>query len=1119
MTEPLEKEIPRSLTKSVASQLVKVGLPTTGAGAVIYGFLKDDWTIAIIASVVAILISFVSIFKNFASKVIKKTEAELDKEVDDLAKWIADKIKNAALQTWGMLNASVNFKRLYYYSLVSKYRTYGTQGLKIKGPFTLDLEKVFVPLRVSPESKDKVSAAMIQKVKQCHRNLQVWDFLADNLADDGPAYRSIAVIAPPGAGKTTLLEHLTLMYAKNVWQQQYPNAPKLIPILFYLRDIRDEIIKENPPNLVQLVSLQKHVKKHNPPQNWFKNKLRAKKCLVMFDGLDEVADKTHRKKVRNWADQQIQEYPDNRFIITSRPFGYRDTPLEKVGTVLEIQLFNLKEMTEFIQNWYLQNEIMRQMRKQDEGVQETAREKSDDLIRRVRNSPPLSAMALNPLLLTMIATVHDNRGALPGRRVELYAEICDVLLGRRQEAKGIGDKLTPAQKKAILQALAYKLMTEEKRTFTLDQGCETIHEKLLDIARADEREKFIKQIENLSGLLVEREQGTYEFAHLSFQEYLAASEIKEENLENELIKLVDDPWWAETIRLYAAQSNATALVRAAVEKMTVQSLTLALDCVEEGLRVQQGVRKQLEHAFEAGLESDDKKVAKLGAEVKLNRRLQNLLRIDDNMEIDMGFITCAEYQLFIDEMKKQEEHYQPDHWTAYRFQKGDAEQPVTGVRASDAEVFCDWLTIRRSGSEIVGELDKYHYRIPSLEEVSDHPITRSEVYCWCSRGNEKIITGTNPEQWQKWQEKLQDTVRERLIADSNNAFGISLLDTTFNLNFDLNLNLNFVHNRVLAIAFDRASALDRTLASASNLGHALDSAIDSANALNSDSILDSTSSLDRDFDLIRALDLAFIHSLDYSIKSDQILFYLTIIPFRYNYLADIFGQICNNRKIIKKLKLAPQKYKTFAQQAEDARDEWLHIYAYFVLRDLHRGGKMPSWKGIRIVREKLKKFENNHIKDVPAVQPLNQEKPPVKETAAIGDKSVKVFISYAREDLEIARKLYHDLRKAGVKPWLDEEDLLPGQKWEAKIEKVIRGSLYFLAVLSSNSVTKQGVVQKEVKIALDVLKGCTPNQDFIVPVRIDECEPEYKELKERHWVDLFPSYENGFKKILSKIMG
>ena len=112
---------------------------------------------------------------------------------------------------------------------------------------------------------------------------------------------------------------------------------------------------------------------------------------------------------------------------------------------LAVQPFNLKQMEQFLQNWYLQNEVLRQVRKEDPGVRAEANRKYQDLVKRINNYPPLAAMALNPLLLTMIATVHDNRGALPGSRVELYAEICDVLLVRRQEAKGVPEQLQLAQ--------------------------------------------------------------------------------------------------------------------------------------------------------------------------------------------------------------------------------------------------------------------------------------------------------------------------------------------------------------------------------------------------------------------------------------------------------------------------------------------------------------------------------------------------------------------------------------------------------------------------------------------------------------------------------------------------
>ena len=123
--------------------------------------------------------------------------------------------------------------------------------MKTKGPFTLDLEKVFVPLRLDPKSAEDISPAMVQKAREEKRNLQIWDFLANT---DHPAYRTIAVIAAPGAGKTTLLEHLALIYAKNAQRRFHREAPKLIPILLYLRDVRKAIAVEEPPTLAELAT-------------------------------------------------------------------------------------------------------------------------------------------------------------------------------------------------------------------------------------------------------------------------------------------------------------------------------------------------------------------------------------------------------------------------------------------------------------------------------------------------------------------------------------------------------------------------------------------------------------------------------------------------------------------------------------------------------------------------------------------------------------------------------------------------------------------------------------------------------------------------------------------------
>src|SRR5207247_2617488 len=110
---------------------------------------------------------------------------------------------------------------------------------------------------------------------------------------------------------------------------------------------------------------------------------------------------------------------------------------------------------------------------------------------------------------------------LPGRRVELYAEICDVFLGKRQMARGMALDLTPAQKQGVLQPLAHHLMTHEKREIKQAEAAQVINEPLARVNPSLDGADFLKMIENSSGLLLEHENGVYAFAHLTFQEYLA----------------------------------------------------------------------------------------------------------------------------------------------------------------------------------------------------------------------------------------------------------------------------------------------------------------------------------------------------------------------------------------------------------------------------------------------------------------------------------------------------------------------------------------------------------------------------------------------------------------------
>jgi len=167
--------------------------------------------------------------------------------------------------------------------------------------------------------------------------------------------------------------------------------------------------------------------------------------------------------------------------------------------------------------------------------------------------------------------------------------------------------------------------------------------------------------------------------HSRFQEYLAALHIKEEKLETVLLDKLSQSWWHETARLYAAQADASAIVRTclAPDPPSVEMLVVAHECIEEALEVNDvKLREELDNLLSRGVENSDPDRRRLAAEVLLALRLRRMVRVEEDKYIDPTFVTHAEYQLFLDEMRDQERYLQPDHWTEYTFPTGRGALPI-----------------------------------------------------------------------------------------------------------------------------------------------------------------------------------------------------------------------------------------------------------------------------------------------------------------------------------------------------------------------------------------------------------------------------------------------------------
>ena len=632
----------------------------TGPGLIIYFIQQGDFKQAIFAGAIACCIAIFAVTRKVTSKAIEvilktiesKLEEALKKAAGNFSDWLIANIESQIIWLWWKVTS--NFRITYYRYLINTYRIYKPVG-KIRGAIIPELDKVFITPKVIPVAPNFAKIYPIPLENRESSGFEIWQCLAGT-TDQSSGYNRMLILGAPGYGKTTLLEELTLTYAQNQQHKKHPNAPKqLIPILISLTEVAGIIYAKGNIRLSKLISekLNKSTSM-NVKHKWFEDKLTHGQCLVMLDGLDEVQEDrkqamsqtstrhlSYLAGIGKWIDEQMLNYPKSIFIITSRPFIYRKIQLKKTRLSLRIHPFDLHQAEEFIYKWYVQNEIVKHGEViENSGIRQLAESKKDDLISRIKSFPALRRMALNPMLLTMITILHAEapKGKLPGSRAKLYDEICDVLFSRRDDdGRLTNTSIDQKQSKRVLQTLALALITSGKIDFSLEYADKSI-QKTLDLISVQPltTKDFLENIVNHVGLIIEVDKDLYRFSHLSFQEYLAALQIKDNNAENILIANISDSKWKEVIRLYIANSNGDKIIRTAMktaihtfreattkkdgikEGEAIELFTLAFACLHECNRVSENTRRRMNSWLETGLNSSNMQLRDLTQKIHVN---------------------------------------------------------------------------------------------------------------------------------------------------------------------------------------------------------------------------------------------------------------------------------------------------------------------------------------------------------------------------------------------------------------------------------------------------------------------------------------------------------------------
>jgi TolB-like protein/Flp pilus assembly protein TadD len=104
----------------------------------------------------------------------------------------------------------------------------------------------------------------------------------------------------------------------------------------------------------------------------------------------------------------------------------------------------------------------------------------------------------------------------------------------------------------------------------------------------------------------------------------------------------------------------------------------------------------------------------------------------------------------------------------------------------------------------------------------------------------------------------------------------------------------------------------------------------------------------------------------------------------------------------------------------------------------------------------------------------------------MSDIAKAVFLSYASQDAEAAKKICDALRAAGVEVWFDQSELRGGDSWDALIRKRIKECALFVAVISANTQARlEGYFRLEWKLAEDRSHLMAKGRPFILPAVVD----------------------------------
>ncbi|MGD1897178.1 MAG: NACHT domain-containing protein [Phormidesmis sp.] len=438
--------------------------------------------------------------------------------------------------------------------------------------------------------------------------------------------RRIVIRGGAGAGKSTLMQWLAVRAASQKFEKNLTHWNLKVPFFIRLRSLvgREFPTPENFPSLIaQNIAAQM-------PEEWVHKYMENGEALILIDGVDELPRKERKSFFLNLK-ALVRDFPSATYIITSRPSGLKSAQGEewdaweswvtdKKFVNLTLEPMNANDVQAFITSWH--KALPENARTVDASQDPSYTE--NNLKRQIKQRRELQQLASTPLLCAMLCALHrENRTNLPSARLQLYSECIDMLLNKRDEGRDIvlddcyPKELNESQKIELLWSLALKLMRLNLSSLDTDRVDYHFDQELkqMSLPSTVTGQKLRTFFVERTALLREPIIGQIDFAHRTFQEYLAARAILNDDSFEELLQKAADDQWREAIVVAAGLARAkerTKLLETLIEQGNASDEhrhylhLLSVACLETTTKVDPAVRSRVLNCAKALMPPKDK---------------------------------------------------------------------------------------------------------------------------------------------------------------------------------------------------------------------------------------------------------------------------------------------------------------------------------------------------------------------------------------------------------------------------------------------------------------------------------------------------------------------------------